>query len=58
MTTNQTVWLISFIILMVCILLALLLYLYTGHIFIAILIAPPIIHWILKKRQKDPDQRF
>jgi len=58
MTTNQKIWLISFIILMVCILLALLLYLYTGHIFIAILIAPPIIHWILKKRQNDPDQRF
>jgi len=58
MTTNQKVWLISFIILMVCILLALLLYLYTGHIFIAILIAPPIIHWILKKRQNDPGQKF
>ncbi|MEX0647601.1 MAG: hypothetical protein WD604_11110 [Balneolaceae bacterium] len=50
MTTNQTVWLISLIILLVCILLALLIYIYTGQIVIVLFIAPPIIHWILKKR--------
>ena len=58
MTTNQTVWLISIIILLVCLLIALLLYIYTGQIFIAILIAPPIIHWILKKRQKDRKRKY
>jgi Flp pilus assembly protein TadB len=55
MTTNQTVLLISFIVLMFCLLLALLLYIRTGQIFIAILIAPPIIHWILKKRQRQQE---
>ncbi len=58
MTSNQTVWLISIIILLVCLLLALILYIYTGHIFIAILIAPPLIHWILKKRQKEQNRRY
>lgn len=52
MTTHQTVWLISAIILLVCVLIALLLYIYTGHVFIAIFIAPPIIHWILKNRTR------
>jgi hypothetical protein len=50
MTTHQTIRLISIVILLVCLLLALIFYLYTGQIFIAILIAPPIIHWILKKK--------
>jgi len=51
MTTNQKVWLISFIIVLICILAALLIYFYTGQIVIALFIAPPIIHWILKKKQ-------
>lgn len=53
MTTNQKVWLISFVILLVCILVALILYIYTGQLFIAIIIAPPIIHWILKRRNRN-----
>ena len=51
MTTNQKVWLISFIIILVCILAALLIYIYTGQIVFALLIAPPIIHWIIKRKQ-------
>jgi hypothetical protein len=50
MTTNQKVWLISLIIVLVCILAALLIYIYTGSIVIALFIAPPIIHWILRKQ--------
>jgi len=53
MTTNQKVWLISFIIVLICVLAALLIYIYTGQIVIAIFIAPPIIHWILKRRQSQ-----
>jgi hypothetical protein len=51
MTTNQKVWLISFIIVLVCILAALLIYIYTGQIVLALFIAPPIIHWILRRKQ-------
>lgn len=49
MTTNQKVWYISFLIVLVCILIAGLVYIYTGHIFLFIFIAPPIIHYFLKK---------
>jgi len=51
MTTNQTVWLITFIVILVCILIGLLVWITTGHIFVAIVVAPPVIHWILKRRQ-------
>jgi hypothetical protein len=50
MDINQKTNLISIVILLVCILLAIGIYLYSGHIVVAIFIAPPIIHWILKKR--------
>ncbi|WP_234572656.1 hypothetical protein [Rhodohalobacter sp. 614A] len=53
MTNNQTVWLISFVILLVCILITVILYIYMGQIFIAIILAPPIIHWILKRRNRN-----
>lgn len=53
MTTNQKVWLISFVVLLVCILIALLIYIYTGQILIAIVVAPPIIHWILMRNNKS-----
>lgn len=43
---------ISFVILLICLLLTLLIYMYTGNVVIAILFAPPIIHWILKKRSE------
>lgn len=58
MTINQKVWLISFIIVLVCILAALLIYIYTGQIILALFIAPPIIHWILKKRQNKGRDHF
>ncbi len=50
MTTNQTVWLITWIIVLVSVLATLLIYLHTGHVIIALIVAPPIIHWIMKKR--------
>jgi hypothetical protein len=50
MKTNQIVWLISIIVLLVCLLAALLIYIYTGHFVLALIVAPPIVHWILKRR--------
>lgn len=50
-TKQQTYW-ISFLILVVCIVLAVVIYIYTGNLVIAIFFAPPIIHWILRKRDK------
>lgn len=56
MDTTQKTYLISFIILLVCIALAAIIYLYTGNLIIAIFFAPPIIHWILQRRNKLRDQ--
>jgi Flp pilus assembly protein TadB len=57
MTTNQTVWLITWIIVLVCILIGVLVWIYTGQVFVAIIAAPPVIHWILKRRQgRDSDE--
>ncbi|MEL7834170.1 hypothetical protein [Fodinibius sp. Rm-B-1B1-1] len=53
MNINQKTNLISIVILLVCILIAVAIYLYNGTIVVAIFIAPPIIHWILKKRQNS-----
>ncbi len=53
MDTKQKVNLISLVILLVCILAAIIIYHYTGNVVVAIFIAPPIIHWILKKRSKS-----
>lgn len=53
MTTNQTVWLISIIVLLVCLLAALLIYIYTGNVILALIVAPPIIHWILRRRTRS-----
>lgn len=53
MDLNQKTNLISILLLLVCILIAVGIYLYNGNIIVAIFIAPPIIHWILKKRQKS-----
>lgn len=52
MTTNQTVWLISIIVLLVCLLAALLIYIYTGNVILALIVAPAIIHWILRRRNR------
>ncbi|MFU8811752.1 MAG: hypothetical protein ACNA78_02225 [Balneolaceae bacterium] len=50
MTMKQTVWLITWIITLVCLLMAFLIYQYTGTLFLVIFIAPPLIHYILSKR--------
>ena len=52
MNLKQKTYLISFIILLLCLALAAAIYLYTGNLVIAIFFAPPIIHWILVKRNK------
>lgn len=52
MNTRQKANYISLIILLVCLLATALIYLYTGNLIIAILFAPPIVHWILKRREK------
>ncbi len=51
MDINQKTSLISIIVLLACILAAVLIYIYTGNVVIVLFIAPPIIHWILNKRQ-------
>lgn len=50
MTSNQKVWYISTLFVLFCLLLAAILYKLTGHLFIIIFIAPPVIHYILRKR--------
>ncbi|MDR8390537.1 hypothetical protein NC796_05250 [Aliifodinibius sp. S!AR15-10] len=44
---------ISLLVLVLCIVLAAVIYLFTGIIFIAIIFAPPIVHWILKQREEN-----
>lgn len=53
MTTNQSVWLISIIFLLFCLVAALLIYIYTDHIILALIVAPPIVHWILKRNNRS-----
>lgn len=53
MNTKQQTYLISFVILIVCLVMAGVIYLYTGNLIIAIFFAPPIIHWILQKRNRS-----
>lgn len=53
MTTNQTVWLITWIIVLLCLLAGVLIYIYTGAVIIALVAAPPIVHWVLKRRQNS-----
>lgn len=52
MNTRRKIYLISFIILIICLLTAGIIYIYTGNLVIAIFVAPPIIHWILQHRNK------
>jgi ABC-type Fe3+-siderophore transport system permease subunit len=44
---------ISLLVLVFCIVLAAVIYIFTGIIFIAIIFAPPIVHWILKRREEN-----
>lgn len=56
MDLKQKTYLISFLILIICLALAAVIYVYTGNLIIAIFFAPPIIHWILQKRLKSSDK--
>lgn len=53
MTTNQKVWYISAIIVLICLLIAALIYAYTGQLVLFIFIAPPLVHYYLKKRSQN-----
>ena len=53
MKTNQKVWYISALIVLVCFLIAALIYAYTGQIFLFIFVAPPLVHYFLKKRSEQ-----
>jgi len=57
MTQKKKTYLISLIVLLVCLLMAGIIYLYTGDIVIAIFFAPPIIHWILDKRRRRSENQ-
>jgi hypothetical protein len=52
MISNRTLWTISGIILLVCVVMASIFYIYFGELYIAILIATPVIHWVLRQKQK------
>jgi len=52
MDTTQKTYVISGIVLVICLALAAVFYIYTGNLIIAIFFAPPIIHWILQRRNK------
>lgn len=47
---------ISLLVLVICILLAVAIYVFTGIVFIAIIFAPPVVHWILKRREEKKDR--
>ena len=53
MNTKQKANYISLTFLLICLLATALIYIYSGALVIAILFAPPIVHWILKQRQKS-----
>jgi len=53
MNTKQKANYISLAFLLICLLATALIYLYSGTLIIAILFAPPIVHWILKHREKS-----
>ena len=53
MNRNQKVWYISAIIVLVCLLIAALIYDYTGQFFLFIFVAPPLVHYFLKKRSQN-----
>lgn len=53
MDVKQKANYISVIFLLICLLATAWIYLYTGTLIIAILFAPPIVHWILKRREKS-----
>jgi len=55
MIIHQKAWFYSIIFLLICLLAAVLIYKFTGNIILVLLVAPPIVHWILKKRIDHKD---
>lgn len=53
MNLKQKTYYISFFIVLVSLLLTYVIYVYTGNLIIAILFAPPIIYWILRRRAEE-----
>lgn len=53
MNIRQKTYFISLFILLICLVLAAVIYVYTGNLVIAIFFAPPVVHWILKKRNES-----
>ncbi|REL38013.1 hypothetical protein DYD21_05185 [Rhodohalobacter sp. SW132] len=49
MNSQQKVWYVSGIVVLICLLIAAIIYKFTGHIFLAIIFAPPLVHYFLKK---------
>ena len=43
---------ISIIVILICVVLGIIIYSYTGNILVAIIIIPPVIHWMLKNRDE------
>ena len=50
MDTRQKAWYYSVVLLLVCLLITVLVYAYTGHFILIILFAPPLVYWLLKSR--------
>ena len=44
---------LSVFVMVICVILAVIIYFYTGNPVVAILLAPPIFYWIMKKRRED-----
>ena len=51
--SDKNVWYISALIVLVCIFIAALVYLYTGQIFLFIFFAPPLVHYFLRKKNRN-----
>lgn len=57
MDIQEKTTLISLLVLLICIVIGIVIYIFTGIIFVAIIFAPPIVHWILKKREEEHGKR-
>ncbi|MDX1636415.1 MAG: hypothetical protein R3281_00505 [Balneolaceae bacterium] len=57
MDIRQKTNLISLLVLVICIIAAVLIYIFTGIVFIAIIFAPPVVHWIRKRREEQRNNR-
>lgn len=50
---NRTTWYLSALILLICILIAVAVYLFTGQVFLVIIFAPPVIHYFVNKKRRS-----